>query len=245
LKAVAAVRGEEGATNELLQNAEKHGLRVHYLSRADYRLRDQLSFIESLCKQLSVDGHLPEGGSNLTAVNSCRQIATLVNQYSNVLPTHIVLAVGTGATMAGIVMGAKMQQTIIGVPVVQDRGIEDRIRNWLNLTSDSDIANWYLLNTAMPARYGKVDNTLLQFALDVHQQTGVVLDPIYNAKAFRSLLESGVAAAAVGTGNKIVFVHTGGLGGCLGLADKFNRFCDPAQVEGYMGDARSLLQLQG
>jgi len=138
-----------------------------------------------------------------------------------------------------------MQQTIIGVPVVQDAGIEDRIRSCLSLASHTDIANWHLLNTAMPARYGKVDNTLLQFALDVHQQTGVVLDPIYNAKAFRSLLQSGVAAAGAGAGNKIVFVHTGGLGGCLGLADKFRRFCDPARVEGYMGDARSLLQLQG
>jgi len=65
LEAVAVLRGEEGVSNELLQHAVSYGLRVHYVSRADYRLRHEQSFAKSLCEKLGCDDWLPEGGKFL------------------------------------------------------------------------------------------------------------------------------------------------------------------------------------
>jgi len=247
LEAVAVLRGEEGVSNELLQHAVSYGLRVHYVSRADYRLRHEQSFAKSLCEKLGCDDWLPEGGSNLTAVNSCRHIAELINSYSTVEPTHIVLAVGTGATFAGVVRGASDKQTVLGVPVVQDAGIPKRVTGWLDDIPSSARVHWRLLDTAMPARYGKADHALLQLVIDVHRNTGVVLDPVYNGKAFRSLLASGLDGGydSKGVRNRIVFVHTGGLGGCLGWVDKLHQCCDHAHVERYIADARAILGLPG
>jgi len=247
LAAVAVVRGEEGASNELLQHGVRHGLRVHYVSRADYRLRHDQLYVKSLCEQFGCDEWLPEGGSNLTAVNSCRRIAELINSHCVDEPTHIVLAVGTGATLAGVVAGASDEQSVVGVPVVQDASISQRISAWLDASASSAGAQWRLLDTAKPARYGKADQELLQFVLDTHHRTGVVLDPVYNGKAFRALLACGLDSDydSDGLRNRIVFVHTGGLGGCLGWVEKLHHCRDRSLVEHYLTDARAILGLPG
>lgn len=239
MQAVAVVRGEEQPSNLLLQHAISHGLRVHYISRADYRDRDQPLFVQRLCKEFGCDASLPEGGSNTVAVQACRRIAELINESSLHAPTEIVLAVGTGATMAGIIQGAETQQSVLGVPVVRDKGIRSRISTWLE-ADDGAICNWGLIDAAVPARYGKVDTALLEFVIDVHRRTGVVLDPVYNGKALKGLLETGI-----GSDRQVVFVHTGGVGGCLGWVEQLRNCTDRGGVKRYLSDARAILVCSG
>lgn len=237
LKAVGVVRGEERPSNALLQHAISHGLRVHYISRQDYRARNQPSFLKGLCNDLCCDAYLPEGGSNYVAVQACRRIAELINESSLPAPTDIALAVGTGATMAGVIQGARIQQSVVGVPVVQDQGIESRIKAWLEIENITT-CRWSLMHAAVPARYGKVDLALLEFVIDVHRRTGVVLDPVYNGKALKALIDSW---PGIKSGRQIVFVHTGGIGGCLGWAENMRRCTDQRAVRHYLSDARDSL----
>lgn len=214
IRAVAVIRGETTAGSTLLIDAVRHGLEVHYVSRTEYQRRHDQMYCSAKCMQLACDEWLPEGGSNQLAVEGCAEIAELTNKCMQRHPTHIALAVGTGATMAGIVRGAEAGQQVLGLPVVQDDRLPSMLKGWVADRSD---VGWTLYPGARPPRYGKVDKSLLEFVLETYNRTGVILDPVYNAKAFRALLESGIAEKP---GNRVVFVHTGGVGGCLGFAEK-------------------------
>jgi len=156
LSAVGVVRGEALSGSTLLHDAIKHGMQVHYVSRGEYRKRQDETCIMQLMEQLNCDCWLPEGGSNDLAVEGCKAIVEYINEYVDHPPSQIALAVGTGATMAGIVNACEAYQQVTGVPVVQDDRLRNRIGEWL--ASDSDV-NWHLLETARPARYGKTNRT--------------------------------------------------------------------------------------
>lgn len=249
IKSVAAVRGEVStnslATNSLLLNdAIAHGLQVRCLSYSDYRKRADAVFARELASQLNCDAYLPEGGSNTLAVDGCRVIAQRINQWSEKPPACIALAVGTGATMAGIVNGAETQQSVVGVPVVEDDRLPKNIEAWV--VAKSEVAPWQLLPAARPARYGKVDSSLLEFVLDTYSRTGIILDPVYNAKALRAVLESDLAAKTDCSSDRVagdlVFVHTGGVGGCLGFADQLLAI-EPMVAGAMLAEVREILQI--
>jgi len=260
LSAVAVVRGEKLPGSTLLDDAIKHGMQVHYVSRGEYRKRQDMTYVRQLMNQLNCDCWLPEGGSNDLAVEGCKAIVEYIDEYVDRPPSQFVLAVGTGATMAGIINASEACQQVTGVPVVQDDRLRNRIGGWL--TSGCDV-NWQLLETACPARYGKTNYELLEFVLKTYDTTGVILDPIYNAKALRSLIESDLAGYPgndtgrndTGCGDlasfdttdlpgrrsgDTIFIHTGGLGGCLGFADKL-RTIDAATADRMLSEVRQLL----
>jgi len=230
LSAVGVVRGEEIQGSTLLNDAIRHGMKVHYVSRGDYRYREDVNYVRKLMQQLGCDGWLPEGGSNALAVEGCRAIVECIDKCVEQPPTHFALATGTGATMAGIINASKTGQWVTGVPVVQDDRLRRQIRSWLSPGCE---VNWRLLETAVPARYGKTDVALLEFVLTMYEANGVILDPVYNAKAFRSLVDSETAGYHCGDpeggeaarladppSGDTIFIHTGGIGGCLGFADQ-------------------------
>lgn len=234
LEAVAVVRGEPTQDSLLLNNAIKHGLKVSYVSRSDYRKRHDEDYVDELLHKLDCDAHLPEGGSNAIAVTACAEISSLVIACCGRPPAILALAVGTGATMAGVVNGALAGQKVIGVPVVQDRQVKSCISEWVCPHSK---AEWMLSQPADPPRYGKVDQALLEFVLQTYHDTGVILDPVYNAKALRSLLKFRGFDHA---GEDCVFIHTGGLGGCLGFADELMRVDGPIAAQ-LLGEVKQIL----
>lgn len=221
LRAVAVVRGEPVAGSTLLDNAVEHGLLVRYVSRNDYRRRHDAAYVRGLMSDLNCDAWLPEGGSNNLAVRCCAEIAVLVNDCVNQAPENIALAVGTGATMAGIVNGAMAGQNITGVPVLQDNRLKGNVVNWVSKTSRAD---WCLLEPADPPKYASVDHSLLEFVLQVYRDTGVILDPVYNAKALKHLYKIRLHDEAR---RPCIFIHTGGLGGCLGFAEALRKIDAP------------------
>jgi len=188
LNAVAAVRGEQISDSALLNDAKKHGLKVHFICRSDYQKRHDAKYVERLMVELNCDNVLPEGGSNAIAVDSCREIAQLVTASTSQVPgwaaDRIALAVGTGATMAGIINGATARQKVIGIPVVQD----DRLH--------ANIAAWVKLSMSYKQEH---------------------------------------------TGNT-VFIHTGGLGGCLGFADRLTAI-DPRLAGSLLSDVTRILEM--
>ena len=199
--------------------------------------------------QLGCDGWLPEGGSNVLAVEGCKAIVECINKCVDQRPTHIALAVGTGATMAGVINASATGQLITGVPVVQDDRLRNQISGWLSPHSG---VNWQLLETASPARYGKTDSALLEFVLTVYKTTGMILDPVYNAKALRALVDSETADSGSPDREKLqsaqsgsadtIFIHTGGIGGCLGFADQL-RSIDRRIADRMLIEVRQLLQI--
>jgi 1-aminocyclopropane-1-carboxylate deaminase/D-cysteine desulfhydrase-like pyridoxal-dependent ACC family enzyme len=112
------VRGEETRPlNPVLSFVRQCGMELRYLSRSDYRRRNDPAFIRQLSAGLGPVIVLPEGGGNALGVAGCEAIAgylgwespgRLPGRPSSHLPRDrrfVMLACGTGATAAGIIRG--------------------------------------------------------------------------------------------------------------------------------------------
>jgi len=68
--------------------------------------------------------------------------------------------------------------------------------------------------------YAKTTPTLINFIKNFTQQTGVLLEPTYTGKLVFALHDL-LANDKIAPKSKILFLHTGGLTGLLGMMDRF------------------------
>ncbi|GAB5498816.1 MAG: pyridoxal-phosphate dependent enzyme [Pseudohongiellaceae bacterium] len=158
------VRGEETRPlNPVLSFVRRCGMELRYLSRSDYRRRDDPEFIRQITADLGPVIVLPEGGSNALGVAGCEAIAgylgwestsSLAGRLSRHPPPHpsrdprvVMLASGTGATAAGIIRGLKASGqdpgeanvTVKAVAVLKAPGyLQRQIASWL---AEAPLAN--------------------------------------------------------------------------------------------------------
>ncbi len=259
IQSVGVVRGEEGFDNKLLARMRSHGMRLHFISRAQYRRRHDPDFCGELCQQLDCDTWLPEGGANELAVSGCEEIASLIGNRSKF--TQVISAVGTGATLAGIVRGCSPTQKVTGIQVVSDPGVFDRIDHWVG---NGVSASWSLFNGAgftgagsksadskstgskstgskstAVSPYAKPSSRLLEFIVQFYKSTGIALDPVYTGPALSAAL-SAAFLHSIARGEKVVFVHTGGLAGAAGFISQFDQCADQASVQHYLARIHAL-----
>ncbi|MCG4607080.1 hypothetical protein L0O74_12185, partial [Bifidobacterium longum] len=71
------IRGEELATkplNPTLATAQKFGMQLHFVSREQYRQKDQPDYLGKLNQQFPEHFIIPEGGTNPLAIQGCKEI---------------------------------------------------------------------------------------------------------------------------------------------------------------------------
>ncbi len=236
IESVGVVRGEEGFDNKMLRRMRSHGMQLHFISRSQYRLRKDLSFCQSMCQQLQCERWLPEGGSNGLAVTGCEEIARVINDASRDF-THVVTAVGTGATLAGIVRGCGPQQKVTGIPVVNDSAVSDQIDQWVGNGSS---VPWSLYRARDCGLYARPSGVLLDFIVNFFASTGIALDPVYTGPAMFQAL-SAEFLGSLASGDRVVFVHTGGLAGAAGFTTRFTQCANQMDVSRYFAHIEALL----
>ena len=79
-KTIGIIRGEEHLPlNPVLKFAKNRKMLINYVSRSDYRLRSEESFINKLHEVYGDFYLLPEGGSNALAVKGCSELPATIN----------------------------------------------------------------------------------------------------------------------------------------------------------------------
>ena len=219
LKSIGIIRGEEAyRTNPTLQDAEKAGMHLEFISRQDYKRRNDESYLQELQQQYPKALIIPEGGSSQYAIKGCAQLAKEINeayernkkQRSDV----ITVACGTGATVAGLVCGASKNQTVIGYAVLRDKSLQKRVEDFIHAENES--YKNLRIESAAYGGYAKFDETQLDFILDWLEQTGILLDPIYTSKMCMGLMQQ-IESGKFEAGTRITMVHSGGLQGWRGM----------------------------
>ncbi|MEM7377767.1 MAG: D-cysteine desulfhydrase family protein [Pseudomonadota bacterium] len=141
----------------------------------------------------------------------------------------VVVPSGSGLTHAGTVAGLRACGNAVSVFGSCVRRAEAAQRARLRRTldhlaeiepsltrlPDTDIQLW---DGALSPGYGQAGAVALDAMRLMASQEGMLLDPVYSGKAFAAipaLLQRGVLQP----GQKVVFVHTGGLGGLFAYAD--------------------------
>jgi D-cysteine desulfhydrase len=155
---------------------------------------------------------LPFGGSSaLGAQGYVTCAAELAEQAPDA--AHVVVAVGSGGTMAGLVAGLG-QERVLGVDVGATTDPVQRVA--AIVTELGGAADRLRVDREQVGEgYGRLTAEAAAAMRSAARTEGLLLDPVYTGKALAGL----VAAAAAGTirrGERTVFVHTGGLPGLFG-----------------------------
>ncbi len=103
-QSVGVIRGEELADrplNPTLATAQQFGMQLHFVSRDEYRRKQQPEYLAELARQFPEHYVIPEGGTNALAIRGCQEIL----KDNDVQFDVICCAVGTGGTITGLIEG--------------------------------------------------------------------------------------------------------------------------------------------
>ncbi len=79
-RCIGIIRGEAPhPLNKTLLQAIENGMQLHFISREQYRRKEQPEFLESLNARFGDFYHIPEGGSNRLAVKGCGELMNELN----------------------------------------------------------------------------------------------------------------------------------------------------------------------
>lgn len=196
---VGIIRGEYDPCNPTLKGSISMGMKLHFISRSEYKLKEDSTVAQEIINQYH-DYHLvPEGGSNLYANQGLKELAEeIVNDYD-----YIILPAGTGGTIRGLSRAMPEQKFMVfsslkGENLVQEFG----------LVHHPHVA---IIDRYTFGGYGKTPTALIEFINNFKRKYDIPLDPIYNGKLAFGMMDM------IGKGQfdhkKILWVHTGGLQG--------------------------------
>lgn len=210
------VRGERvEPLNPSLSFAEGQGMRLHFLSRSEFRLRKKAEAWPEWQRRLGPCYILPEGGSNDLAVQGCADIAREVEAVG-IEPDYWVVAAGTGATAAGIVRGKRHGQ-VWAVSALKGDFLERAIEHFAGCPCGT---HWRLVRGYHHGGFARWTPALVAFINDFRRATGVRLDPIYTGKMMWAVYRLALSSF-FRVGSEVVAVHTGGLQGIAGFNERF------------------------
>ncbi|MFD1604215.1 1-aminocyclopropane-1-carboxylate deaminase/D-cysteine desulfhydrase [Flavobacterium artemisiae] len=215
-KTIGIIRGDELfdkiEENPTLKFAQENGMQFEFVSREEYRLKGETSFIEKLKKKFGDFYLVPEGGTNELAVKGCEEILTDEDSFFN----YVCCAVGTGGTISGLINSSLENQKILGFPALKGDFLQDEIR----IFAKKD--NWNLISDYHFGGYGKINLELIEFINAFFEENKVPLDPIYTGKMVFGVIDL-IGKNYFPAHSKILLIHTGGLQGIDGMNIKLKQ----------------------
>lgn len=209
-KTIGVIRGDELIhkidQNPTLKKAKELGMQFKFVSREDFRNKNNDTFLADLKTEFGDFYLLPEGGTNELAVKGCEEILT----KSDEMFTHICCSIGTGGTISGIINSSMNGQQIVGFPSLKGDFISNEISNFVKKS------NWKIISDYHFGGYGKITDALIRFINDFYAQHTIPLDPIYTGKMMFGI-DDLIKKDYFAKGSKILAIHTGGLQGIQGM----------------------------
>ncbi|MEE1927642.1 pyridoxal-phosphate dependent enzyme [Streptomyces sp. TRM 70351] len=204
LRTVGVVRGDELAhrpLNDSLARCRADGMRLHFVSRAEYRRRAEPEYTDGLRERFGPFFLVPEGGSNAHAVRGCAALGRELRGTADLA----AVACGTGGTLAGL---AAAGPPALGIPVLRGSFLADEVRRLQRDAFGGPAGTWRLEERFHCGGYARTTPALERFARAFEQRHGLALDRVYVAKLLFGLavlaeegaFPPGTTIAAVVTG---------------------------------------------
>jgi len=209
-KTVGVIRGDELSesisTNPTLRFAKAQGMEFRFVSRADYRKKEDDCILQDLKHHYGYPYTIPEGGTNALAVKGCKEILNTEDlQYH-----YICCCVGTGGTISGLINASKLGQTVLGFPALKGDFLQSEIAKFATQN------NWKLIREYHFGGYAKINTELVTFINAFKSKYNVPLDPIYTGKMLYGVFDK-IESGYFQNNSKILVIHTGGLQGITGM----------------------------
>jgi len=209
---IGMIRGEiDDADNPTLMDARGWGMTLIAIDRSTYRKRNDALYIEGLRSAYNCY-IVPEGGTNEPAIQGTTELGKMVDVICDEQGIkNIAIAVGTGGTIAGIINGTS-DKNIVGYAALKGNFLQKDVAQWIT----HDAKSWSIVEDSIFGGYGRWNQDLIDFIKSFHDQTGMLLEPIYTGKML-------YAARKLNRLNQEwLYIHTGGAQGNRGFNQRFN-----------------------
>lgn len=177
---------------------------------------------------------IPVGGSNaLGAFGYISALEEIVNQSEALALNfdHIVVACGSGGTLAGLAIGHRLaglqsKLHVVGVcdsPAVFYGHLKEVAEELgLDLSKLGPVETWCSIYAGQGFGYARSSTEELNYLLDVSRSCGLTLDPVYSGKALYHFTQNIIKESRDQflPGQKVLFIHTGGF---FGMYDKLQQ----------------------
>ena len=206
LQSAGIIRGEEPQEHSpTLMQAAAYGMKLFFVSREAYRSKEVPPQVYELMAEKNIY-RIEEGGFGEKGAEGAAEILQLAQgNYS-----HIITAVGTGTTAAGLLKAAVPEQKVIGISVMKNNfALQPQIER---LVDDKKWKQLTLLHDYHFGGYAKKTPELIAFMNQFYQQTSIQSDFVYTGKLFfavHDLLQKNYFH----DGSRLLVIHSGGLQG--------------------------------
>lgn len=214
------------------------GAHTHYILSEEYE-SDLENLLKNLKEKLDQEGRkayiIPTGASfgigNFGYIKAAEEISEQCIEEKLDFD-YIVTAVGSGGTYTGLSIGQKLflpKTKIVGINVSDNKEyfvekikkISKESLNYMDREIPIIEENIHIIDGYVGLGYAQSKPDELKFITDVARLEGVVFDPVYTGKAMFGLVDQ-INKGTFKKGEKILFVHTGGIFGIFPKSDMFN-----------------------
>lgn len=214
LQSVGLLRGEAQET-ATVADLQAMGMHLHWLGYGGYRQRHQPGFWQPWQQRYPGFLCVAEGGQDEQAAQDCRLLPAMALRQARAQGwariDQLWVAVGTGTTLAGVLMGAWPGLEVVGCLAVPPSHLNQALlQGWLHKQGLSWRGEGLL--DASRGGFARSDSLLLQSIIDFEDETGIALEPLYTGKMLLALRQR-VERGGIPPGSRLVAVHSGGLQG--------------------------------
>ncbi|WP_317042685.1 1-aminocyclopropane-1-carboxylate deaminase/D-cysteine desulfhydrase [Psychroflexus sp. S27] len=216
LNCIGVIRGDELGVdlvktlyqNKTLRTAHEAGMQLYFVSRQDYRLKEQMDLVQRLSNRSDLC-IIPEGGTNEKAILGCQEILTEEDKQFE----YIACALGTSGTFVGLLKSSESHQHLLGFPALKGDFFKNEIQKYTQRQNYTLEAQYHF------GGYAKYNKDLIDFINRFKQKYHVQLDPIYTGKMIYGLYDM-IEKNQFQKNTRILAIHTGGLQGIYGFNAK-------------------------
>lgn len=204
-KSIGIIRGENSAaSNPTLLFSRKNGMELQFVSRETYKLKHEISYLQSLYSLYPNAYIIPEGGDNALGQKGCQDILTSETDiFSTIFCAH-----GTGSTYKGISKSLLQSQQLLAVNVLKFEAVSNHPRT-------------QILNQYHFGGYAKHTQELLDFKYWFENTYTIPLDYVYTSKLFFAAFDL-MKKDLLPKNEPLLIIHCGGLQGNIGYEKRYN-----------------------
>lgn len=215
------IRGERPSVlSPTLQDLERLGMVLHFISRSDYSRKYDTEYQEILNNRLetcygrapSSVCWIPEGGGGEFGLEGLRYLGEYLSAQHSY--DSIALACGTGTSVLGLAQGldAGMKDAsarLLGISALKS---DPAVLSMLSRGMARLNIDWTLTSQYHCGGFARLPQYLKEFVADFEVETNLALDRVYTAKVFWALSHM-IEMRLIPAGSRILVLHTGGLQG--------------------------------
>lgn len=204
-QSIGLIRGEESSQhNDTLSRAKQLGMQLLFVSREEYKQKEEMDYLATLARRFPDAYIIPEGGDNALGQKGCEEILSKETQSFE----QFFCAYGTGTTFKGLAKSLQPHQTLYGI-------------NVLKYEATSDLPQSTIINTCHFGGYARHTQELLDFKTWFETTFRIGLDYVYTAKACYAVFDL-IKQGKLKREDKILIIHSGGLQGNAGYEARYN-----------------------